>query len=463
MHSSSAAVGTAIMLRGNRIWGQPATVAVRTRPDVSTLNPNGPELTAYRTAVQKMKQLPNNDPRNWTRQARIHNLRCPHDNWFFLPWHRAYLLNFEAICRELSGEPDFALPYWNWTINPGLPAPFFQAGSPLLNPRDIGPSDEAAPEAVGQPVIDAILANPDWIAAIGSDPAVWPAMGHPTRPGSSVLEGTPHNHIHGFVGGDMQTFMSPLDPIFWLHHCNIDRIWTEWDAAHPGQFPTDPTYNNVTFDLFVDGKGNPAPIKVSDLTDTEELGYNYTADSEAPVAAAAPSNGAVARAEEPVRFEAALAQPLLESTTPMVELAPPPAVRERLEKVVSLPVEAAGGRVIMKVEDISGALSPKIAVRAFLNCEYLTPQTPPTDPHYVGTFYFFGLDHDHGGGHGEIRLGRYLDATRTVARLAKANLYKTDEPLQLGFTRVELPRGEVSETPVPKGEIQIKEVKAAVY
>ena len=47
--------------------------------------------------------LPPTDPRNWYRQAIIHLLDCPHANWWFLPWHRGYLLHFEEICRQLSG------------------------------------------------------------------------------------------------------------------------------------------------------------------------------------------------------------------------------------------------------------------------------------------------------------------------------------------------------------------------
>src|SRR3712207_7159774 len=43
----------------------------------------------------------------------------------FLPWHRAYLGYFEQICRELSGYPRFALPYWDWTAEPKVPDGMF--------------------------------------------------------------------------------------------------------------------------------------------------------------------------------------------------------------------------------------------------------------------------------------------------------------------------------------------------
>jgi tyrosinase len=58
-----------------------------------------------------MLALPPEDPRNWYRHALVHTIDCPHGNWWFLPWHRGYLGWFEQICRELSNDPAFALPY----------------------------------------------------------------------------------------------------------------------------------------------------------------------------------------------------------------------------------------------------------------------------------------------------------------------------------------------------------------
>src|SRR5262245_36398145 len=76
--------------------------AIRHRPvrrDISKLPANHPIIETYKAAVSAMKALPSSDPRNWTRQAQIHFDHCPHGNWYFLPWHRAYLFLFEQICR----------------------------------------------------------------------------------------------------------------------------------------------------------------------------------------------------------------------------------------------------------------------------------------------------------------------------------------------------------------------------
>src|SRR5258708_29584453 len=95
------------------------------RKNIATLSPNDPILLALDAAVAAMKALRPSDPRNWANQANIHNNHCPHSNWLFLPWHRAYLYYFEEICRELSGMSDFALPYWNWSTSPQVPTPFW--------------------------------------------------------------------------------------------------------------------------------------------------------------------------------------------------------------------------------------------------------------------------------------------------------------------------------------------------
>ncbi|MGB8384679.1 MAG: tyrosinase family protein, partial [Dermatophilaceae bacterium] len=37
-----------------------------------------------------------------------------------------------------------------------------------------------------------------------------------------------HNQVHVWVGGDMAPATSPNDPVFYLNHCNVDRIWQGW-------------------------------------------------------------------------------------------------------------------------------------------------------------------------------------------------------------------------------------------
>ena len=102
----------------------------------SLLDPQiGPVLDSYKKGIAAMLALPPTDPRNWYRIAFIHELDCPHGNWWFLPWHRGYLGYLECIIRDLSGDPTLRLPYWDWTANPSLPVQFASTGT-VLNPAN---------------------------------------------------------------------------------------------------------------------------------------------------------------------------------------------------------------------------------------------------------------------------------------------------------------------------------------
>lgn len=52
--------------------------------------------------------------------------------------------------------------------------------------------------------------------------AKWVPMGGGNQ---GILERTPHNNVHNNIGGFMPESNSPRDPIFMMHHGNIDRIW----------------------------------------------------------------------------------------------------------------------------------------------------------------------------------------------------------------------------------------------
>ena len=112
LQTSLAASGTLTVVG---VWptgslGHPATGPYR-RWEITDPGLPANIIPSYKKAVGAMLALDPSDPRNWYRNAMVHLLDCPHGNWWFLPWHRAYLGWFEETCRELSGGPDFALPY----------------------------------------------------------------------------------------------------------------------------------------------------------------------------------------------------------------------------------------------------------------------------------------------------------------------------------------------------------------
>jgi hypothetical protein len=218
------------------------------------------DLAAYAAVVAALKRLPDNDPRGWAGQARIHLQHGRHASWLFFPWHRAYLRFFEQIGRVVTGRPSFTVPRWDWTLHPQIPAPFLDPTTPLYaEGRAAVPGTSAAAEFVGPATIEALLNEPNFLvfggAAVGRDEAAQDG------PGYGLVEQGPHNYVHGFVGGLMGAFTSPLDPLFWPHHAHIDQLWTQWSVRHP--HPADAAWRDTVFTEFVDGEGRPTRVSVA--------------------------------------------------------------------------------------------------------------------------------------------------------------------------------------------------------
>jgi tyrosinase len=441
---------------------------VRIRRDVGAMQPDDPVLVTYRKAIEEMHALPTTDRRGWRGQAEIHLDFCPHGNWFFLPWHRAYLSDFEEICRELAGDETFALPYWNWTIDPQVPATFWGATNPLdpdrwndpdnqVPPgppwRGIGPNDSANAFFVGEPVIQNILSETDFeqFASLKSSA---PRPNQPPFGGTAELEGTPHNYIHGFVGGHMGAFLSPLDPIFWLHHCNIDRLWAEWNALGNAN-TTDPDWLDFEFvQDFVDRNGNAAPIKVSATEDTTALGYVYDTVP-ALVAQPAAARTLMTPVAERVleRYEATNNRPtrLLQSTGIAVATTAPvvPAGAMTLDSRTGT---AAGRRVFAQLTDISPPeTTAGFYVNVFVNCPYLSAETPTNDPHYATSFAFFG--HPHGGPAFSV------DITEPLTRLNRMGRPATDQ-IEVQLLPLPMPGRQLGDVEFTVGRVEIIVVEA---
>lgn len=235
------------------------------------------ELTRLKQAVATLRQRSTQNPQNptgWVAQANIHRDRCAHRNWWFHPWHRAYLYYFERLLQSAVGDTTLFLPYWDWTAQPSLPASFWGANNPLNDTtRVISPTSTANSGFVGQSVIDTILRATDFITFGGSQ-----TSGPRVRGASGMLENTPHNYIHNFVGGTTGNMSDPAlaarDPIFWLHHANVDRLWARWTELHPGRNPTQSVWLNQSFS-FTNTSGNPVSMTAAQTLNMQSLGYSY--------------------------------------------------------------------------------------------------------------------------------------------------------------------------------------------
>src|SRR5262249_57470534 len=91
--------------------------------------------------------------------------------------------------------------------------------------------------------------------------------------------GSPHGVVHTTVGG-RGGLMSSVptaagDPIFWLHHANIDRLWNVWLNQGEGRTnPVDPAYLGTSY-AFADETGDVVTVQVRDIMNSAALGYAY--------------------------------------------------------------------------------------------------------------------------------------------------------------------------------------------
>jgi tyrosinase len=456
----ASAVMTGLKLTASQ--AQLSQNGVRVRRDIGELDLDDPVLETYREAIAAMQALPANDPRNWNNQAQLHLQFCPHANWFFLPWHRAYLAAFEAICRDLTGNNDFALPYWDWAKDPQVPAAFYEPEwhgqpNPLINDtRLVGPNDTIPADTTGCEVIEGILDETDFelfasgqpVAQTSTDPSFQRAVGF-----SAPLEGTPHNGVHVFVSGDMVTFMSPLDPVFWLHHCNVDRIWALWNSrANPNT--DDPLWLDFMFaGNFVTPQNDTFDVPVRDLQDTLALGYRYDNVALPPESAmlARPRTMKIAR-ESFANTEAKIAKPEQE-TAFTVKLSA--AATETAQGKTPATESGRVSRVLAVIREVTIPKNLDVRVRVFLNCSYLEPDTPSNDPHYVGSFTFFA---DHAAmEHSDHNTRSYtFDLTPTLTKLRRSQREISDE------LKVQLIPVSFSGKPIPDVEIKTESVEIIV-
>jgi tyrosinase len=224
---------------------------VHERKDQAALTANEQErfLCAYQTLIGTgtLGQL-----------VKIHGeVHYQHGTERFLPWHRVFLLQLEQALKVVH--PDVSIPYWDWTQKSEETFPAWLASflptvpmpaplTPITVTRSPGTSSDLATIASNIPSVETI-----------ADFATFTAS----------LEGV-HDGVHVWVGGTMSLIpTAPADPIFWMHHANIDRLWWQWQQAHPGLNP------NLT------GSGPSSPVMdpwaytEPQTRDITALGYEY--------------------------------------------------------------------------------------------------------------------------------------------------------------------------------------------
>lgn len=361
-------------------WAQPRPIRL-IRRDVFT--PLGQaDLAKYARAVGIMSRLPAKDPRSWTYQWYIHSipddrtkedelkrnygvsgpgLALAQETWStcqshfpgmdsdnFLPWHRMYLMCFETTIRSILNDPSFALPYWNYldASQRVLPSTFRDPGHPdfgvLYRPDRNGPVNAGQAIDGGNPTMinPAALLSPSYRAA-----GVHPGF-------CAHIDGYLHGTIHVRIGNRRGMGNVPWaanDPIFWLHHANIDRLWASWNA-NGGRNPQDAAWLARTF-VFPNGTGGRASMECGKVTTLQGAGYSYDRLEPGP-AIVVPSAGAAKRPV--VVLDAASAAITVPSAGTQIKL------RKRNRPSV---ISVSGARLFIVLSDLAAPDTPGVVYR----------------------------------------------------------------------------------------------------
>ena len=223
------------------------------RPDQASLDPSQQErfLCAYETIAANgtLGQF-----------VKIHGeTHYQHGTERFLPWHRVFLLLLEQALQSVH--PDVKLPYWDWSQPSEQSFPAWLAG---VTPTVVMPSPMANISVVRSPGSDA-----DLTSIVSALPGVMASNDFATF--TSALEGV-HGAVHVWVGGTMALIpTAPSDPIFWMHHGNIDRLWAQWQASHVGLNPDLPGPPGTGTSPVMD----PWAYTEADARSITALGYEY--------------------------------------------------------------------------------------------------------------------------------------------------------------------------------------------
>ena len=422
-------------------------------------SPQGKDmLKIYSETVCKMRALPQKDPVGWLFQWYTHNVTggttkaaainsvfgsgsspektlaeaawstCqPHNapgvSDYFLPWHRMYVYFFERIIRKHSGKAEFTLPYWNYSVSGAahgvLPKEFRMPADPTFKCLFIANRNAPNPTVNnGQPI------DMNDSGALDTSPSLSKCVYSGVNGFCNVLDGGLHGNVHVLVGTGTNMGSVPYaanDPVFWAHHCNIDRLWASWNKDPNRVNPNNASFLDQSF-TFADENGHSVTVKNKDFLDIAHLDYTYEQFEPLPTKCPPPPKALLLESLDKfvTLVQAPSARLPLTGSPAHVQLklsAEPEAQKSRLSTLKAAPAH----RYYLILKGLEANAQPGVLYHVYLGLpEGTTPK--PDDPHKVGIINFFDAVPVEGGHTHDVSFS--FDITDSIPRLKLA-----DEPL----------------------------------
>jgi len=428
----ATAVPLALWLPGSAALAQAAPLV---RHDIAS--PEGAAmLEVYANAIRAMRTRSQTDPLGWQWQWYTHfvngttnkaaeltrlfgttpsarraladevwNTCQPHSGQnanFFFPWHRMYTYYMERIVRRVSGVANFTMPYWDYTSSDParrgvVPGQFRLPNHPVygvLYRAERNPLANAGlPIHRDQPG-DAM--NMDDAMARVRYETIGAVQGF-----CRAVDAGIHGRIHVLVGNARGMGNVPYaanDPLFLVHHSNVDRMWVSW-IRNGHSNPTDATLSPWITGAFalVDSNGARVSRQCRELFSASQMGYVYSRylpppPAPASLAAATAAARAGAGAGVASRIAAASAPARLGTTATTVRL----LRRSGARPTEVLGLDPGSGRALLVLAKLHAWQQPGVLYHVYVSNQ---PDGPRDAGHYAGAINFFDAQfHAHGGG-----------------------------------------------------------------
>ena len=202
----------------------------------------------------------------------------------FMPWHRDFLRKFEIALREI--EPDVSLPFWDWTQGNSVdievsPWKEFFGGRENTG----GKFDNWSYDRLDQPPINPSTGQP-WV--LPPQNQILDELNVGSFTDFRRMEMGSHFNAHNWIGQTMASANSPLDPFFYLHHCNLDRLWSIWQLNNTAvaQYELGPPIQAPSAQVPLDDQmvkgsgliGDDEGVTPASVLSHTALGYYYEED-----------------------------------------------------------------------------------------------------------------------------------------------------------------------------------------